>query len=67
MTSRRMMTPCVALSAALVACGGAADGEGGRPGGGGPPPMPVDATAAITDTVRQELVATGQIEEIQAI
>jgi len=29
--------------------------------------MPVDAQAAITDTVREEVVATGQIEAVQAI
>jgi len=61
------MAVCLALTAAMAGCRGAADGEGGRPGGGGPPPMPVDATPAITDTVREELVATGQIEALQAI
>lgn len=65
------MVVLLTVSAAVAACGGGEDdgaGEGGgRPGGGGPPPMPVDATAAIMDTVREELAATGEIEALQAI
>ncbi|MFV1987474.1 MAG: efflux RND transporter periplasmic adaptor subunit [Gemmatimonadota bacterium] len=57
------------LAGALAACGGdaedAADGRGGP--GRGPPAMPVDVAVAISDTVREELVATGEIEAVQQI
>lgn len=56
----------------VVACnGGEADASAGRggPGGGpgGPPAMPVDVAVAVSDTVRDELVASGEIEALQAI
>ncbi|MDX1577654.1 MAG: efflux RND transporter periplasmic adaptor subunit [Gemmatimonadota bacterium] len=61
------------LSAGLVAgCGsGEAEGAsgGGPPGGagGGPPAIPVDVATATRDTAREEVVATGEIEALQAI
>src|SRR5690606_33992195 len=43
-------------------------GEGGAAeGNGGPPAMPVRADVAVTDTVIDELRATGQIEALQSI
>src|ERR1041385_7589371 len=56
-----------ALAIAAGACkkgkaGGAAD-----PGGGGPMGMPVEVVVARTDTVRDEITATGQIEAVQSI
>ncbi len=56
----------IALAAALTACGSAESNEGG-PGGDGPPPMPVEVAIAQQDTVIDELLATGQIEAVQAI
>ncbi len=56
----------IALTAALTACGSAESNEGG-PGGDGPPPMPVEVAIAQQDTVIDELLATGQIEAVQAI
>lgn len=56
----------LALSAA-VACG---KGKGGAPAGGaggGPPGFPVEVAVAHTDTVRDEIAATGQIEAVQSI
>jgi membrane fusion protein (multidrug efflux system) len=54
---------------AFTACGeGEADAAGGRGGpGGGPAAMPVDVAIVTQDTVREELVATGQIEAVQEI
>ena len=46
-----------------VACGG--DGEAAD--GGGQQPMPVRAGEAVTDTVVEEVRATGEIEAIQSI
>ena len=53
---------------AVIGCGTAevADGAGRGPGEG-PPPMPVDVGVAVRDTAIDEVVATGQIEAIQAI
>ena len=55
--------------ALVTACGG--DGGEAGPGGGGgmgePPPMPVDVALAVTDTVQEEIRATGQIESVQSI
>jgi membrane fusion protein, multidrug efflux system len=59
----------VALAAlAVVAC----KGKGGRPqrgggAGGGPPGFPVEVAVARSDTVRDEIAATGQIEALQSI
>ena len=57
----------LALSAA-VACGkGKGGAAGGGGAGGGPPAFPVEVAVARTDTVRDEIVATGQIEALQSI
>src|SRR2546426_8168309 len=60
---------CV-TAAALIAAGACkksgAGGQGGF-GGGGPMAMPVEVAVARTDTVRDEIAATGQIEAGQTI
>src|SRR3989442_7444361 len=60
---------CV-TAAALIAAGACkksgAGGQGGF-GGGGPMAMPVEVAVARTDTVRDEIAATGQIEAVQSI
>ena len=58
------------LLAALVvgACKKGGSGPAGGAGGpGGPPGMPVEVAVAKSDTVRDEIGATGQIEAVQAI
>src|SRR3989442_1952147 len=61
---------CVAAAAALVVAGACkksgAGGQGGF-GGGGPMGLPVQVAVAATDTVRDEIAATGQIEGGQSI
>src|SRR5439155_348226 len=42
-------------------------GGAGDPGGGAPMGMPVEVVVARTDTVRDEISATGQIEAVQSI
>jgi membrane fusion protein, multidrug efflux system len=56
------------VALAAVAC----KGKGGRPpgaggSGGGPPAFPVEVAVARTDTVRDEITATGQIDALQSI
>jgi len=51
------------LVALLAACGG---GDAAQ-GGGGPQAMPVRAAVAVSDTVIEELRATGEIEAMQSI
>ncbi len=59
------------LAVALAACGdaeaGGAPGGGFGGAGGEMPPMPVDLATAIQDTAIEEIVATGEIEAVQAI
>ena len=57
----------VALWLSVAACGGKA--EGGQPTGRGGPPrtVPVEVAEAVTDTVVDAILATGQIESVQAI
>ncbi len=43
------------------------EGGGGPGGGGGPPAMPVEAATALSDTVVDAILATGQIEAMQSI
>jgi membrane fusion protein (multidrug efflux system) len=47
--------------------GRATQGGGGGAGGGMPPGMPVEVAVARSDTVRDEVAATGQIEALQSI
>src|SRR5881397_365914 len=58
-----------ALAIAAGACSkskaGGPDPAGGR--GGAPMGMPVEVVVARTDTVRDEISATGQIEAVQSI
>ncbi|MGH7538734.1 MAG: efflux RND transporter periplasmic adaptor subunit [Gemmatimonadales bacterium] len=55
----------IALAAHGAACG---KGQGGPQGDGGAPlGMPVEVAVARADTMRDEIVATGEIEAIQAI
>src|SRR5207247_870749 len=55
------------LMAAAAGCGkGKADPRAAG-GAGGPPGMPAEAAVARTDTVRDEIAATGQIEALQSI
>lgn len=54
------------LAAALAACQGAESNEAGGAEGGFPP-MPVEVVPAVRDTVVDAIVATGQIEAVQAI
>src|SRR6266540_3235850 len=58
-----------ALAIAAGACNkskaGGPDSAGG--GGGAPMGMPVEVVVARTDTVRDEIAATGQIEAVQSI
>lgn len=55
-------------AAMAAACGKGKGGEpGGRAAGGGAPALPVEVAVAKTDTVRDEIAATGQIEAMQSI
>ncbi len=53
----------------LVACGGAEpkDAKGGGGGRGGAQVLPVEVSAAFTDTVIDAIIATGQVEAMQRI
>src|SRR5437867_3289241 len=60
------------VAALAIAAGACKKGKAGGPdpaGGGGGPPMglPVEVVVARTDTVRDEIGATGQIEAVQSI
>ena len=58
------------LILAIAACGkadGALDSAGGGGEGGGPPAMPVEVVTADADTVVDAILATGQIEAINAV
>ncbi|HVH68284.1 MAG TPA: efflux RND transporter periplasmic adaptor subunit [Gemmatimonadales bacterium] len=61
---------CVVVAAATFAAGACkkpkAGGAGGF-GGGGAMAMPVEVAVARTDTVRDEIAATGEIEAVQSI
>ncbi|MGD8495874.1 MAG: efflux RND transporter periplasmic adaptor subunit [Gemmatimonadales bacterium] len=57
-----MIGPVAALI--LAACGG---GDAAPGAGGGAQPMPVRAALAVSDTVVEELRATGEIEAVQSI
>jgi membrane fusion protein (multidrug efflux system) len=58
------------VAAAAIAGGACQKGKAGGPGaagGDGPMGMPVEVAVARTDTVRDEIAATGQIEAVQSI
>src|SRR6058998_3249244 len=61
------------LMALAIAAGACKKGKAGGPdpagggGGGAPMGMPVEVVVARTDTVRDEITATGQIEAVQSI
>src|SRR2546429_1367957 len=60
------------LMALAIAAGACKKGKAGGPdpaggGGGAPMGMPVEVVVARTDTVRDEISATGQIEAVQAL
>ncbi len=60
----------VAVAATALALGGCKKTKAGAPGGfggGGPMGLPVEVAVARTDTVRDEIGATGQIEAVQSI
>src|SRR2546427_1030368 len=69
-SDRAMVRRVWCVAAALVAAGACkksgAGGQGGF-GGGGPMGLPVEVAVARTDTVRDEIAATGQIEAVQSI
>src|SRR5216110_1350729 len=56
-----------ALAIAAGACSKSKASGAGDPGGGAPMGMPVEVVVARTDTVRDEIAATGQIEAVQSI
>jgi membrane fusion protein, multidrug efflux system len=61
---------CVAAAAAALATAGCKKGKAGGAGafgGAGPMALPVEVAMARTDTVRDEIAATGQIEAVQSI
>ncbi|HMA44040.1 MAG TPA: biotin/lipoyl-binding protein, partial [Gemmatimonadales bacterium] len=61
------MRHVVIVLAAAVACGKGKGGGRAGGAGGGPPAFPVEVAVARTDTVRDEIAATGQIEALQSI
>jgi len=56
-----------AAAIAAGACKKSKAGAAGGPGGGGPMGIPVEVAVARSDTVRDEIAATGQIEAMQSI
>lgn len=61
---------CVVAAAAAVAAAGCKKGKAGGAaafGGGGPMALPVEVAVARSDSVRDEIAATGQIEAVQSI
>lgn len=60
---------CAAVAGLVLAIGGCKKTKAGPAGaaGGGPMGMPVEVVVARTDTVRDEIAATGQIEAVQSI
>lgn len=55
------------ILAAVSAAGCKKTGAGAGAGAGGPPAMPVEVMVARSDTVRDEIAATGQVEALQSI
>lgn len=68
--SNTMRSAWYVVAAAAIAGGACQKGKAGGPGaagGDGPMGMPVEVAVARTDTVRDEIAATGQIEAVQSI
>lgn len=64
----RALLRTLTVAAALSACGKASpESKGAAAAGGGAPPMPVEVSMARTDTVVDAILASGQIEAIQAV
>src|SRR5574341_181126 len=60
-----LVTACAKGKGDPARGGGGGGGGGGGPGG--PPAMPVEVAVASSETVRDEIAATGQVEAVQAI
>src|SRR5436305_13786538 len=61
---------CIRFAGAVLTHGGCKKGKAGGAaglGGGAPMGMPVEVAVARSDTVRDEIAATGQIEAVQSI
>src|SRR5213594_1645649 len=61
---------CAMVAGAVVAIGGCKKGKASGAagfGGGAPMGMPVEVAVARSDTVRDQIAATGQIEAVQSI
>src|SRR2546428_13726673 len=61
---------CAMVAGAVVAIGGCKKGKASGAagfGGGAPMGMPVEVAVARSDTVRDEIAATGQIEAGQSV
>ena len=68
MTIRQRYAWGVAATLLATACAkGKGDPARGGGGPGGPPAMPVEVAVARTDTVRDAIAATGQVEAVQSI
>lgn len=70
MNYRNAVRGACGLAVALAAAcskGKGTPGGGGAGGAGGPPAFPVEVALARSDTVRDEIAATGQIEALQSI
>jgi len=68
--SKTMRGAWYVVAGAVIAVGACKKGKAGGPGaagGGGPMGMPVEVAVARSDTVRDEIAATGQIEAVQSI
>src|SRR5437667_12096492 len=55
-----------AVAIAAGACTKGKAGGAGDPGGGGPMGTPVELAVARTDTVREDIDATGQLEAVES-
>ena len=53
--------------ATMVAAAACSKSKAGGAGGGGPMGIPVEVAVARTETVRDEIAATGQVEAVQSI
>lgn len=66
--NQSLLVAAVALGlASCTSADGQPKAEGGGGAGGDPPPMPVEVVVARGDTVVDAILATGQIEALQAV